>query len=35
VVTPYRPMALTLVRDAFHRDSWVHEEKVDGWRMLA
>jgi ATP-dependent DNA ligase len=19
----------------FHRDGWVYEEKVDGWRMLA
>jgi hypothetical protein len=28
-------MALTLVRDAFHRDGWVYEEKVHGWRMLA
>src|SRR5215475_15698357 len=28
-------MAPTLVRDAFHRDGWVYEEKVDGWRMLA
>jgi hypothetical protein len=22
----------TLVRDPFHRDGWVYEEKVDGWR---
>ena len=28
-------MAPTLVRAAFHRDGWVYEEKVDGWRMLA
>jgi bifunctional non-homologous end joining protein LigD len=28
-------MAPTLVRDPFHRDGWVYEEKVDGWRMLA
>jgi hypothetical protein len=28
-------MAPTLVRDPFHRDGWVFEEKVDGWRMLA
>ena len=28
-------MAPTLVREPFHRDSWVYEEKVDGWRMLA
>jgi hypothetical protein len=24
-----------LVREPFHRDGWVYEEKVDGWRMLA
>jgi bifunctional non-homologous end joining protein LigD len=28
-------MAPTLVRPPFHRDGWVYEEKVDGWRMLA
>ncbi len=28
-------MAPTLVRVPFHRDGWVYEEKVDGWRMLA
>jgi bifunctional non-homologous end joining protein LigD len=28
-------MAPTLVRVAFHRDGWIYEEKVDGWRMLA
>jgi ATP-dependent DNA ligase len=28
------PMAPTLVRPPFHRDGWVYEEKVDGWRML-
>jgi bifunctional non-homologous end joining protein LigD len=28
-------MAPTLVREPFHRDGWVYEEKVDGWRMLA
>jgi len=22
----------TLVRAAFHREGWVDEEKVDGWR---
>ena len=27
-------MAPTLVREPFHRDGWVYEEKVDGWRML-
>ena len=25
----------TLVREPFHRDGWVYEEKYDGWRMLA
>jgi bifunctional non-homologous end joining protein LigD len=29
------PMAPTLVREPFHREGWVFEEKVDGWRMLA
>ena len=24
----------TLVREPFHRDGWVYEEKVDGWRIL-
>jgi hypothetical protein len=28
-------MAPTLARPPFHRDGWVYEEKVDGWRMLA
>jgi len=28
-------MAPTVVRESFHRDGWVYEEKVDGWRMLA
>jgi bifunctional non-homologous end joining protein LigD len=28
-------MAPTLVREAFHRDGWVFEEKVDEWRILA
>jgi bifunctional non-homologous end joining protein LigD len=28
-------MAPTLVRPPFHRDGWVYEEKIDGWRMLA
>jgi hypothetical protein len=27
-------MAPTLVRPPFHRDGWIYEEKVDGWRML-
>jgi bifunctional non-homologous end joining protein LigD len=28
-------MAPALARPPFHRDGWVYEEKVDGWRMLA
>jgi hypothetical protein len=27
-------MAPTLVREPFHRDGWVYEEKIDGWRIL-
>jgi ATP-dependent DNA ligase len=29
------PQAPTLVREPFHRDGWVYEEKVDGSRILA
>ena len=29
------PMHPTLVRDAFHREWWVFEEKYDGWRIVA
>ena len=35
MIPRYTPMAPTLVREPFHRDGWVYEEKVDGWRMLA
>src|SRR5262245_10716242 len=28
-------MAPTQAREPFHRDGWVYEEKVDGWRMVA
>jgi hypothetical protein len=28
-------MAPTLVREPFHHDGWVYEEKVDGWHTLA
>jgi bifunctional non-homologous end joining protein LigD len=28
-------MAPALARPPFHRDGWIYEEKVDGWRMLA
>jgi bifunctional non-homologous end joining protein LigD len=31
----YTPTAPTLVREPFHRDGWVYEEKVDGWRLVA
>ena len=35
IPSPVAPMAPTLVRPPFHRDGWVYEEKVDGWRRLA
>jgi bifunctional non-homologous end joining protein LigD len=35
MVPHYSPMVPTLVREPFHRDGWVYEEKVDGWRILA
>ena len=35
VLSEYTPMAPTLVREPFHRDGWIYEEKVDGWRLLA
>jgi len=28
-------MTPTQVREPFHRDGWIYEEKVNGWRMLA
>ena len=28
-------MAPRLARPPFHRDGWIYEEKVDGWRLLA
>src|SRR5262245_48875806 len=31
----YLTMAPAQVRQPFHRDGWVYEEKIDGWRMLA
>jgi hypothetical protein len=30
VLPEYTPMAATQVREPFHRDGWVYEEKVDG-----
>jgi bifunctional non-homologous end joining protein LigD len=35
VIPTFEPMAPTLVREPFHRDGWVYEEKVDGYRVLA
>src|SRR4029450_6836214 len=28
-------MQPTQVKQPFHRDGWVYEEKIDGWRMLS
>jgi ATP-dependent DNA ligase len=28
-------MPPTQVREPFHREGWIYEEKFDGWRMLA
>jgi hypothetical protein len=27
-------MQPTQVRQPFHREGWIYEEKIDGWRML-
>jgi bifunctional non-homologous end joining protein LigD len=35
VIPQYLPKVPTLVREPFHRDGSVYEEKIDGWRMLA
>ena len=35
MIPPYAPMIPSQVPDPFHRDGWVYEEKVDGWRILA
>jgi bifunctional non-homologous end joining protein LigD len=35
VLPEYAPMIPTQVPEPFHRDGWVYEEKVDGWRILA
>ena len=35
VFASYTPMGPTQVREPFHREGWVYEEKVDDWRMLA
>jgi bifunctional non-homologous end joining protein LigD len=31
---PLTPMAPALAHAPFHRDGWIYEEKVDGWRMI-
>ena len=28
-------MQATQVKQPFHREGWIYEEKIDGWRMLA
>jgi ATP-dependent DNA ligase len=35
MLSEYTLMAPTRVREPFHRDWWVYEEKVGGWRILA
>jgi|SRR5215831_16900752 len=35
MLSDYMPKAPTQVREPFHRDAWIYEEKADGWRMLA
>ena len=35
MLSRYAPMIPTLVAKPFHRDGFVYEEKVDGWRTLA
>ena len=35
VIPAIRITQPTLVSRPFHREGWVYEEKVDGWRMLA
>ena len=35
MLSEYKPKAPTQVREPFHRDGWVFEEKADGWRILA
>ena len=31
----YKPIVATLLPNPFHRDAWVYEEKIGGYRMLA
>jgi bifunctional non-homologous end joining protein LigD len=35
MIPEYALMIPTQVPEPFHRDGWVYEEKVDGWRILA
>jgi bifunctional non-homologous end joining protein LigD len=35
MIPAYSPMIPTLVPKPFHREGWVYEEKVDGYRLLA
>src|SRR5215510_6767613 len=35
MLSDYMPKAPTQVREPFHRDAWIYEEKADGWRLLA
>jgi len=35
VILTVQPIHPNLLREPFHRDGWVDEEKYDGWRMLA
>ena len=35
MLSRYTPAAPTRVREPFHRDGWIYEEKIDGWRIVA
>jgi len=30
----YMLMQPTQLKQPFHRDGWIYEEKIDGWRMV-
>jgi ATP-dependent DNA ligase len=32
---PFSPVLLSELKNPFHRDGWVYEEKYDGFRVLA
>src|SRR4029450_6880391 len=34
-VPHYAPMIASQIKQPFHRDGWIYEEKIDGWRMLS